>query len=193
MRHICILVCLISSTTFATPNNPDEDIRWRCLGKQVAELATNPILITDVNNYNTSPPDPHKIDRVWPKLRESDSVLNAIIANPSADAMRKWIANISIQGEGLLIGRNGGLVAATEKTTDFWQGDEAQFLRAINLKQGEAYFQSETLDESTHLMLVKVSTPIYNPRAKHAIGVLVIGFDQFVIDFSQPCKDEAGL
>jgi len=193
MRRICILVCLISSTTFATPKNSKEDARWHCLGEQVAELATDPILITGVNNYNAAPPAPHKIDRIWPSLRESDGVLNAIITNPSADTMRKWIANISIQGEGLLIGRNGGLVAATEKTTDFWQGDEAQFLRAINLQQGDAYFQSETLDESTHLMLVKVSTPIYNPRSKHAIGVLVVGFDQFVIDFSQPCEDEAGL
>lgn len=188
MQYLCFFIILISSTAYSVTGDIEAGSLWKCLGKQVAELASDPLLITSVNNYNTSPPNPQKLDRIWPELRESDSILNNIIFNPSAESMRNWIARISIQGEGLLIGHNGGLVASTEKTTDFWQGDEAQYLRAIHLPLGEVYIQSEMLDESTHLMLIKVSAPIYNPRSRHAIGVLVIGFDQFVIDFIQPCK-----
>lgn len=187
-RFLTLLLVLFSAT--ANANTLSVDARWQCLGQQVAKLATSPTLIAGVNNYNTSPPNPQKLDRDWNQLRESDPVLSNIINNPSAEVMRNWIAKISIQGEGLLTGRNGGLVAATEKTTDFWQGDEAQFLKAINLPVGEVFFQSEMLDESTHLMLIKVSTPVYNPRAKNAVGVLVIGFDQFVIDFVDPCKSQ---
>ncbi len=128
----------------------------------------------------------HKSDP-WPSLDNSAEIIVKLTTTPAAKVMQDWIHGISIQGEGLLIGKNGGLVASTEKTTDFWQGDEAQFLQAIILPKSKAYIQKQLLDESTNMMLLKISAPIYNPRSQHPIGVLVIGFDQFVIEFNQPC------
>ncbi|WP_290579548.1 PDC sensor domain-containing protein [Ketobacter sp.] len=194
MKHVlCVLLMVLmpplSAPLFAQMDSLEIQPRLECLGQRVIEFSRDPVIIAGVNNYNTSPPDPHRLDTLWPTLKPGDIYLDAIINHPSAQAMRDWIKRISIQGEGLLIGRNGGLVAATEKTTDFWQGDEAQYLQAIGLPEGKVYVQSEMLDESTHLMLIKISAPIYNPRSTRAIGVLVIGFDQFVIDFSEPCKN----
>ncbi|MBA56213.1 MAG: hypothetical protein CMK89_17315 [Pseudomonadales bacterium] len=189
-QALSVLALLLSTLVNATAQEKGIQPNLQCLGQKVSEFAKDPTIIAGVNNYNSSPPDPQKLDRIWPALKPGEIYLDSVINNPSADSMRDWIKRISIQGEGLLMGRNGGLVAATEKTTDFWQGDEAQFLQAITLPAGNIFVQSEMLDESTHLMLIKISTPIYNPRSKHAVGVLVIGFDQFVIDFSEPCKDK---
>ena len=189
-QALLVLMVLLSSVVDANEKEASIQPHLQCLGIKVSDFAKDPTIIAGVNNYNSSPPNPQKLDRVWSTLQPGDTYLDSIIENPSADAMREWIKRISIQGEGLLMGRNGGLVAATEKTTDFWQGDEAQFLNAIDLPAGNIYIQSEMLDESTHLMLIKISTPVYNPRSKRAIGVLVIGFDQFVIDFAEPCKSK---
>ncbi|HAG93618.1 MAG: hypothetical protein CMK83_18625 [Pseudomonadales bacterium] len=188
MRTLCAFLMLICSAVCAETQYAAAYNHIECLEKEVTELASHPQLIAGINNYNSSPPNPQQMDKIWNSLKPEDQRLGDIINNPSADEMRDWIKHISIQGEGLLIGRNGGLVAATEKTTDFWQGDEAQFLQAIGLTAGQVYVQSEMLDESTHLMLIKISAPVYNPRSRHPIGVLVIGFDQFVIDFIEPCK-----
>ena len=185
---LCAITIVACTLCFAETKNTDIQPQLQCLAKEVSHFATDPIIIAGVNNYNASPSDPQKLDKLWPSLKPGDAYLDVVIDNPSASAMREWIKRISIQGEGLLMGRNGGLVAATEKTTDFWQGDEDQFLKAVDLPLGEAYLQTELLDESTHLMLIKISTPIFNPRSHQSIGVLVIGFDQFVIDFSEPCK-----
>lgn len=186
-----LILALLFSSSAVIAEKPDRRVstHLECLEAQVTELARHPQLIASINNYNTSPPNPQSLDKIWNELKAGDNILENIINNPSGEVMRNWIKHISIQGEGLLIGRNGGLAAATEKTTDFWQGDESQFLKAIGLSTGKVYVQHEMLDESTHLMLIKISAPIFNPRTKHPIGVLVIGFDQFVIDFVEPCKE----
>lgn len=189
-QAICVFLLLVGSIGQAQEHDANVQPHLKCLSTQVSEFAKDPVIIAGVNNYNSSPPNPQKLDQLWPTLQPGDQYLDGIINNAAANAMREWIKRISIQGEGLLIGRNGGLVAATEKTTDFWQGDEAQFLDAIGLPEDRVYVQAEMLDESTHLMLIKMSSPIYNPRSQQAIGVLVIGFDQFVIDFAEPCKDK---
>lgn len=189
IRYLMIAYLLMASS-FVWSSAPSDSYQTRlaCLGNQVSNLAKDTKLLAAVNNYNSNPPDPQQLDKEWSTHNQSSPFLKQILDNDAADNMRKWIHRISIQGEGLLIGRNGGLVSATEKTTDYWQGDEAQYLKAISLRPGEVFMQNEMLDESTHLMLIKVSSPIYNPRSKHAIGVLVIGFDQFVIDFIEPCN-----
>lgn len=189
IQFLFLVLLFTSSVVIAESPDQRKPVNLECLEAQVIELASHPQLIASINNYNTSPPNPQAMDKVWGDLKNGDNILENIINNSSGDVMRNWIKHISIQGEGLLIGRNGGLVAATEKTTDFWQGDESQFLKAIGLSAGEVYLQHEMLDESTHLMLIKISAPVFNPRSQHAIGVLVIGFDQFVIDFIEPCKE----
>lgn len=178
------LFCISAQASNETVTN---QVNLECLATRVVELARDPHLIADLNNYNASPLDPKKLDKVWANLQRHSGVIDRLINNQSAQVMRAWIQGVSIQGEGLLIGRNGGLTSATEKTSDFWQGDEAQFTKAIGLANGQAYVQTEMMDESTHLMLIKVSVPVYNPRGHNAVGVLVIGFDQFVVDFADPC------
>lgn len=188
-RLILILVLGTVGLYSKSAHSADDARSWDCLNQQVVELTKEPLLLAAINNYNSNPPDPMELDKVWPSLKDSSDIIYNLVNNKAADKMREWILDISIQGEGLLIGNNGGLVAATEKTTDFWQGDEAQFLQAIKLPESDVHIQKEILDESTNLMLLKISAPIYNPKSRHPVGVLVLGFDQFVIDFNQPCKD----
>jgi len=189
LKNILAIAATVAAPMSKAENAKTEnDQAWTCLTEQVVELGRDTDLLAAVNNYNSNPPDPIQLDKIWPTLDKSTEIIENLTQTPAARSMREWINAISIQGEGLLIGKNGGLVASTDKTSDFWQGDEAQFLQAITLPESQVHIQREMLDESTNMMLLKVSAPIYNPRSNHAIGVLVIGFDQFVIDFNQPCE-----
>lgn len=166
---------------------------WGCLGASVVALAQNDALVLAARYYNESPPDVHTMDAQWPSLTKDDEALAQVLDHPVAALMRTTIRQISIQGEGFLMGANGGLVAATDKTTDFWQGDESQFSEAIGLAPGSLHLEGDIEDDSSHSMLIKVSTPVYDPATQKNIGVLMLGFDQFIVDFQETCsKDRSG-
>lgn len=159
---------------------------WGCLNDLISDLARTNNIVDSITRHNKTLTDVAYLEAMWPYLSPKDPIIESRTIHPAAEHMRIWINEISIQGEGLLIGIDGGLVAATEKTTDYWQGDEDQFTQAIILDPGRVYIQKQVIDESTHLMLVKISAPVYNQN--QVIGVLVIGLDQFVIDFNEPCS-----
>lgn len=161
---------------------------WQCLTHLVTDLANTPTIINAVKHHNDDLPNAGYLEALWPYLSASDPIIQSRTTHSASIAMDTWIKEISIQGEGLLIGIDGGLVAATDKTTDYWQGDEAQFTEAIILTKDDLYVQRELVDESTSLLLVKISAPIYEEDL--VLGVLVIGFDQFVIDFVTPCHTD---
>src|SRR5690606_22664096 len=92
-----------------------------------------------------------------------------------------------------LIGLNGGLVAATYKTSDYYQGDEDQFMQAIGLSQGQVWMEQHVADESASAMLVKIAVPVFGRDANEVeqqapIGVLVLGLYEFVLELYADCK-----
>ncbi len=163
--------------------------RWACLGPSVTELARREELVAAVRSYNSAPPDVHSLDLLWPTFGLSDIELLSVLKHPVVPLLQSSITRISLQGEGFLMGADGGLVAATDKTTDFWQGDETQFTRAIRLAPGQWHIEGEVEDDSSHSMLIKISTPIFDQDVGQNIGVLMLGFDQFVVDFQQNCAE----
>lgn len=182
-----LLLLLFSATCFS--DTPSDAGSIHCLVNSAIELSKQSSIISAIKAYNTNPLDPQALDKVWNTLTLEDSLIVSLLNNPAADMMRQLIQVSSIQGEGLLIGLNGGLVAATEKTTDFWQGDEYQFTKALHLQPGETFLQQDIIDESTHSMLLKISIPVYDESNKNSIGVLVIGLDQFVINMGGHCPE----
>lgn len=160
---------------------------WSCLNRYVVALARRAEVIGAVQRHNQAPPDFRLLDRHWPGWPESAPEVARVITHPLVPMMEQTISSVSYLGEGLLMGQDGGLVAATGKTTDFWQGDETQFSAALPLAQGQVHVEGDTADASTHSMLIKISTPVVDPATRQVIGVLMLGFDQFVVDFQDTC------
>jgi len=71
--------------------------------------------------------------------------------------------------------RQGALVAATNKTSDYWQGDEAKFTECYREGEGRLYWGEVEFDESAQTYLVQVSVPVQ--EEEKTIGVMVIGID----------------
>ena len=161
--------------------------RWQCISGIVIDTARRAEIVASVQHYNQAPPDPHQLDAEWPTLVSTDEPLRKVLRNPAAKLMRHVIQSVSQQGEAFLMGANGGLVASTDKSTDFWQGDEDQFTQAIGLASGQVHVDDQVSDESTHSIQVRLSTPVYDPATQKAIGVLMLGFDAFVLDYLRTC------
>lgn len=69
----------------------------------------------------------------------------------------------------------GANVAMTDKTSDYWQGDEAKFQKSFNGGTGAVFVDEVKFDESTQTYLVQVSVPVMD--GDKAIGAITIGLD----------------
>lgn len=185
--RLIIGVVLLGSWLSASAETVSGNPAWSCLNRYVVTLARRAELVTAVQAYNKAPPDYLALDARWAALPEGAPEVSRVLTHPLVTKLEQTISSVSYRGEGMIMGRDGGLVAATNKTTDFWQGDETQFTQAIGLLPGQVHVEGDTADESTHSMLVKISTPIIDPVTRQGIGVLMLGFDQFVVDYEETC------
>jgi len=69
----------------------------------------------------------------------------------------------------------GGNVAMTDKTSDYWQGDEAKFQKSFNGGAGAVFVDEVEFDDSAQAYLVQVSVPVKDNNT--VIGAITIGID----------------
>lgn len=188
---IFFTACLLylSQVTFA------DELDLTCFVQGVNALATSHEIQSQLLEYNRKKPNPLALEKQWPSLSSDSSLLRPIIENPAAQAINSYIRRFSMDGEGFLIGVNGGVAAATQKTSDYYQADEAQFFETIDLPEGEAWIKKGVVDQSASAMLIKIAVPVYDQRAERrqlkgpAVGVLVIGLYEFVVELSNECEE----
>ncbi|MGE4504547.1 MAG: PDC sensor domain-containing protein [Desulfovibrionaceae bacterium] len=69
----------------------------------------------------------------------------------------------------------GANVCMTDKTSDYWQGDEAKFKKSFAGGAGAVFVDEVEFDESTQAYLVQVSVPVMD--GGRAIGAITFGVD----------------
>lgn len=72
----------------------------------------------------------------------------------------------------------GANVAMTDKTSDYWQGDEDKFIKSYNGGKGGIHISDVEFDDSTQAYLVQVSVPVKD-------GAKIIGAITFGVDVDQ--------
>ncbi len=111
------------------------------------------------------------IELRWPTARTEDLLLGEVLNN---DLAQRWQ---SIQrthpriSEVLITDRTGRLVAATNRTTDYFQADESWWMEAWAEGRGRTHLEGITFDTSAisetgnvGCMVVSISLPIYRTR-----------------------------
>ena len=63
----------------------------------------------------------------------------------------------------------------TNKTSDYWQGDEAKFKNSFNQGKGAIFVDEVEFDDSAQAYLVQVSVPVMDQGK--AIGAITFGID----------------
>ncbi|WP_197466328.1 MULTISPECIES: hypothetical protein [unclassified Oleiphilus] len=69
----------------------------------------------------------------------------------------------------------GANVAMTNKTSDYWQGDEAKWQESFKDGAGAVHIGDVEFDESAQAYLVQVSVPVMDGGT--AIGAITIGIN----------------
>ena len=73
--------------------------------------------------------------------------------------------------------KQGNIVAESDKTSDYWQGDEDKFIKSFAQGKGAVFIDEPVFDESSERYVVQVSVPVLEPVTKKAIGAVTVGID----------------
>lgn len=111
-----------------------------------------------------------RIDAEWTAGRAAADVREAT-TGACADRLRALAAQSPRYGETFVMDANGAVVCATQRTSDYWQGDEAKWTRAFT--GGAVFIDRPKLDDSAKSRLAQISLPIVE-NGKPA-GVLTVG------------------
>jgi hypothetical protein len=63
----------------------------------------------------------------------------------------------------------------SDKTSDYWQGDEAKFIKSYSGGKGAVFVDEVKFDNSTQAYLVQVSVPVKD--GDKAIGAITFGIN----------------
>ena len=101
--------------------------------------------------------------------------MSLLMSNAAAAELRKLESSKPYFNEIFIMDNQGANVAMTNKTSDYWQGDEAKFTQAFAKGRGAIHYGEVSFDTSAQAYLIQVSVPIID--GTRAIGVLTAGIN----------------
>lgn len=112
-----------------------------------------------------------KDDKAW-VAGGNAALVKTMTTGACADRIRA-LASSAGYGEAFVMDNQGALVCATDRTSDYWQGDEIKWTRAFNDGKGATFIDRPRLDDSAKTSLAQISVPVMSEG--RAVGVITAG------------------
>jgi hypothetical protein len=170
-----LLTLLISSVTVADEAVPKAVMD---LAPSLKEWGNNAVLIAAVKEQNAKGMTLDaikKTDKEWMAATGVTPFMQAMMENSAAKELKKLESSKPYFDELFLMDNQGANVAMTNKTSDYWQGDEDKFTESFKGGQGAIHIGKVKFDKSSQAYLVQVSVPVVD--AGKAIGAITIGIN----------------
>ncbi|MCB1761072.1 MAG: PDC sensor domain-containing protein [Gammaproteobacteria bacterium] len=136
----------------------------------------NPILVAAVKAQNAKGASLDQIkqrDATWRATSGIDDFMKSLLENEAAKELLKLESSKPYLFELFLMDDQGANVAMTNKTSDYWQGDEAKFTESFKGGSGAVHIGDVEFDESAQAYLVQISVPV--TEGGSAVGAMTIG------------------
>ena len=173
MRVFSVLPFFILVPVFAAAQSAD--VMQKALAAEAAKLsswAAEKSIVEAVRRQNAKAvplAEVKRIDAEW-TAGKAEAQVRETTTGACADRMRVLVAADGRYGETFVTDANGAIVCATQRTSDYWQGDETKWSRAFN---DGAFIDRPKLDESAKARLAQISLPV--TENGKTIGVLTVG------------------
>lgn len=132
--------------------------------------------ILQANQLHQSSEEIQELDERWKNtVGEPDFILK-FQKNECGQYLKKIkTEKLPYLAEIFVMDHQGGIVCQTDKTSDFWQGDETKWQAVFGKGENSYYIADPHFDESSQSFTLQVSLPIYNER--QPIGTVTVGID----------------
>ncbi len=165
----------------AQADSRELQFRDRIVQKYLTDLrriAAEPLVVQAVQAANEngwqSQQQIDETDSRWRKTKgTSDPLVQKYLNNPCAGWLRKIQQKNPHFVELFVMDNKGCIVAESDKTSDYWQGDEPKWIECFNGGHGRIHVGDVEYDQSTRLYVVQISLPVRNKHQK-TIGVMTV-------------------
>jgi hypothetical protein len=142
----------------------------------LAKFGTDPIIVQAVKAENAKGKTLDRIkevDKKWMATPGVADYMQALMDNECGKHLRKIQQSAPYYSEIFAMDNLGANVAMSDKTSDYWQGDEAKFIKSYNGGKGAVFVDEVKFDTSTQTYLVQVSIPVKD--GDKVIGAITFG------------------
>jgi len=139
-------------------------------------------VINDVNlKYSTIPAKDRpeyfaKMDKQWIQAVPNNPEVSKYINTMLSLRLKKFAETKGNIAEIFFTDKYGGLVVASEKTSDFYQADEEWWQKTFNRGKGSIFIGEMEFDESSGTWSITISVPVYS-QATEVIGVCKVVYN----------------
>ncbi|NNE88876.1 MAG: hypothetical protein HKN27_12430 [Silicimonas sp.] len=149
----------------------------------VSQWATDPILVAAIKkqNFETSAFDQAEIDTLDARWRSGlfandEPLIEGVLTNAASDFLRDQVAQSGgAITEAFVMDAKGLNVAASDATSDYWQGDEAKFQQTYLVGANAVHYGDVELDESTGAVQAQISMTIVDSETGYVVGAITVG------------------
>jgi len=120
-----------------------------------------------------------KMDSVWKDAPDGGSVIREFLSTPTSKRLKRLVEVDTGIAEILMTDNLGCLIAASGRTSDFYQADERWWKLSFNNGDGKTFIGDVGLDRSTNVLSVPIAVPIIDTSGK------TIGVSKAVLDIDR--------
>ncbi|MFA7276843.1 MAG: hypothetical protein WC043_08580 [Pseudobdellovibrionaceae bacterium] len=180
MRAITLSLALLLTTGLVQPSFAfDEAAAKQLIAEKISTWATSPEVIDAVKKQNetTSSYDQAKIDELDAKWKADDTALiDGVLKAPGSETLKKVVADSDgLYTEIFVMDAKGLNVIQSDKTSDYWQGDEDKFTKTFVVGPDAISLGEVEMDESTQAYSQQLSFTLTDGTTP--IGAVTVGLN----------------
>ncbi|MDA3788354.1 MAG: PDC sensor domain-containing protein [Desulfobacula sp.] len=144
----------------------------------LVDLGTDPVVVSAVKAENAKGKTLDQIkdmDEKWKAFAGIADYMKTIMDSECAKHLYTIQEAAHYYAEIFVMDNQGANVAMTDKTSDYWQGDEAKFKNSFADGSGAVFVDDVKFDDSSQAYLVQVSVPVKD--GDKVIGAITFGID----------------
>jgi hypothetical protein len=172
---IAAFLSLSAATLWAqTMNVPKNLVTF--VNTELVRYGADPVIVKAVRDQNASRVSMTRIkaeDEHWINSEEIDGFMFDLMRNRCSHELLNLQVHHGFVVEAFAMDNQGALVGLTNKTSDYWQGDEAKFIESYKNGSGAVHYGDVEFDDSIGEIVVQVSVPVMS--GSRAIGAITFG------------------
>jgi len=121
--------------------------------------------------------DLSRLDQQWRAASDDAPLVRSVLSNGVASELREFQDVFPQYTQVLVTDKYGANLAASSRTEDYYQGDEAWWLAAYADGEGAAFIGQPEFDRNGKVIGIVMSVPVYRLGVREVVGVVRLTYD----------------
>jgi hypothetical protein len=174
---ILALVTMFSTLAVDAAEKPPQKV-VDLANTTLAKMGSDPVIVKAVKEENAKGKTLDQIkahDQKWMATAGVADFMKALIDSECGKHVKTIQKSAPYYAEIFVMDNQGANVCMADKTSDYWQGDEAKFKESYKGGSGAIFIDNVKFDDSSQAYVSQVSVPVKD--GGKVIGAITIGID----------------